>query len=149
MKQTVLTILLFATLFSGFCAAQSAGHHDQAPTDPFRLQKLTDRMYVLYGRGGNVGFLVGPDSVLVVDSQYRNLAPGIIEKIKSVTDKPIRYLINTHHHPDHVGGNESFLPFALILAHDNVRKRVLESPAVILKEYPAELEKAEKEGNQR
>jgi glyoxylase-like metal-dependent hydrolase (beta-lactamase superfamily II) len=149
MKQRVTAAVVLLVFLTGFCFAQAAGHHDQNPNDPFRLQKLTDSLYVLYGRGGNIGFLIGPESVLVVDSQYRNLAPGIIEKIKSVTDKPIRYLINTHHHPDHVGGNESFLPFALILAHDNVRKRMLESPAVIMKEYPAELEKAEKEGNQK
>ena len=67
-------------------------HHQQQPQDPFRLHKLTDNLYALYGRGGNVGFYIGPDSVLVIDSQYRDLAPGIVEKIKSVTDKPITYL---------------------------------------------------------
>ena len=141
-----LLVILFFTL-RAFGEAPAA-HHDQEPTDPFRLEKLTDSLYVLYGKGGNVGFFIGPDSVLVVDSQFHEMGPGIIEKIKSVTPKPIKYLINTHHHPDHVGGNDYFLPFALILAQDNVRKRMLESPQVILKEYPEELEKAKKEGNQ-
>jgi cyclase len=142
--------VLIAVLFSIPSYAQTqtqTQHHEQKPEDPFRLQKLGEPIYALYGRGGNIGFYIGPDAVLVVDSQYRDLAPGIVQKIKSVTDKPIKYLVNTHHHPDHVGGNEHFKQFALILAHDNVRKRVLESPKRILEEYPKELEAAKKEGN--
>jgi cyclase len=65
-----------------------------------------------------------------------------------VTDKPIKYLINTHHHGDHVGGNDAFRDIAVIVAHDNVRKRMLASPAAILAEYPAQLEAARKAGNE-
>jgi glyoxylase-like metal-dependent hydrolase (beta-lactamase superfamily II) len=95
-----------------------------------------------------VGFFVGADAVVVVDSQFRDLAPGIVEKIKSVTDKPIKYLVNTHHHPDHVGGNEVFKQFAVIVAHDNVRKRMLMSPEAILRDYPPMIEDARKSGNE-
>jgi cyclase len=123
-------------------------HHQQAPADPFRLQPLPGGVYALYGRGGNVGFFVGPDAVLVVDSQFRDLAPGIVEKIKSVSDKPIKFLVNTHHHPDHVGGNEVFKRFAIIVAHDNVRKHMLASPAEILKDYPGRADAARKGGNE-
>src|SRR5262249_13650794 len=56
------------------------------------------------------------------------------------------FLINTHHHGDHVGGNEVFRPFAMILAHDNVRTRMLADPARVLKDYPARLEEAKKAG---
>ncbi|MCI0603859.1 MBL fold metallo-hydrolase [bacterium] len=140
--------LLIAVLLSTLSFAQTqTQHHEQKPEDPFRLQKLGEPIYALYGRGGNIGFYIGPDAVLVIDSQYRDLAPGIVQKIKSVTDKPIQYLVNTHHHPDHVGGNDFFKQFALILAHDNVRKRVLESPKSILEEYPEALEEAKKAGN--
>jgi glyoxylase-like metal-dependent hydrolase (beta-lactamase superfamily II) len=135
-------------VFSVAAAALAQNHHQQAPSDPFRLQPLSGGVHALYGRGGNVGFLVGPDAVLVVDSQFRDLAPGIVEKIRSVTDRPIRYLVNTHHHPDHVGGNEVFRPFAIILAHDNVRKRMLASPEEILREYPARADAARKSGNE-
>jgi len=106
-------------------------HHDRAANDPFTLKPLAGNVYALYGRGGNVGFYVGPDAVVVVDSQFKDLAPGIVEKIKSVTDKPIKYLVNTHHHGDHVGGNEVFRHFAVIIGHDNVRTRMLASPAEI------------------
>src|SRR5262245_63576000 len=108
-------------------------HHDRKPGDVFRLKPLSGSVYALYGRGGNVGFFVGPDAVVVVDSQFKDLAPGIVQKIKGVTDKPIKYLVNTHHHGDHVGGNEVFRPFAVIVAHDNVRKRMLAQPADILR----------------
>jgi cyclase len=122
-------------------------HHDQAPTDPFRLKPLSGNVYALYGRGGNVGFFVGPEAVLVIDSQFKDLAPGIIAQIRKVSDKPIKFLLNTHHHGDHVGGNEAFRQFAMIVAHDNVRTRMLASPGDIQREYPARLEEAKKAGN--
>ena len=140
-----LAIGLLGSL-SAVVLAQS--HHGEPPADPFRLKALSGGVHALHGRGGNIGFLVGSDAVLVVDSQFRDLAPGIVEKIRTVSDKPIRYLINTHHHPDHVGGNEVFRQFAIIIAHDNVRKRMLASPAEILGEYPARAEAARKDGNE-
>jgi cyclase len=129
-------------------AAGAAQHHQAAPADPFRLKPLAGGVHALYGRGGNVGFLVGPDAVLVVDSQFKDLAPGIVQKIASVTDKPIKYLVNTHHHGDHVGGNATFSPISVILAHHNVRKRMLASPADILRDFPARVEAARKEANE-
>ena len=138
---------LFPFLFSlASVLASAQSHHDRSPDEVFKLEPLNGNVYALYGRGGNVGFYVGPESVFVVDSQYLNIAPGIVEQIKKVTDKPIKYLLNTHHHPDHVGGNPVFRPFSLILAHDNVRKRMLASPAEILQDYPAKLLAAQKEG---
>jgi cyclase len=125
----------------------AAQHHEQPPADPFRLQPLAGGVHALFGRGGNVGFLVGPEAVLVVDSQFKDLAPGIVQKIRSVTDKPIKYLVNTHHHGDHVGGNATFSPLAVILAHHNVRRRMLASPQDILRDYPARVEEARKAGN--
>src|SRR5262249_15422070 len=133
-------------LVAALAAAQE--HHDRAPNDPSTLKPLSGNVYALYGRGGNVGFYVGSDAVLVVDSQFKDLAPGIVEKIKSVTDKPIKYLVNTHHHGDHVGGNEVFSHFAVIIAHDNVRTRMLASPAEILRDFPARLEAAKKASNE-
>ncbi len=129
--------------------SSGADHHDRQPTDTFRLQPLSGGVYALYGRGGNVAFFVGPDAVLVVDSQFRDIAPGIVAEIRKISDKPIKFLINTHHHGDHVGGNEVFKQFAMIVAHDNVRTRMLSSPADILRDYPARLEAAKKAGNEQ
>lgn len=125
----------------------TASHHDRAPSDIFKRQALSGNVHALYGRGGNVGFFVGPDAVLVVDSQFKDMAPGIVAEIQKVTDRPIKYLLNTHHHGDHVGGNEVFQRFAVIIAHDNVRKRMLLSPQQILEGSPKYLEEARKAGN--
>jgi len=127
----------------------AAEHHDRQPQDVFRVKPLSGNVYALYGRGGNIGFFVGPDSILVVDSQFKDIAPGILGEIKKVSDKPIKFLLNTHHHGDHVGGNEVFKQFAMIVAHDNVRKHMLASPADIQRDYPAMLESAKKAGNEQ
>jgi cyclase len=123
-------------------------HHDRAPSDIFKRQALSGNVHALYGRGGNIGFFVGPDAVLVVDSQFKDIAPGIVAEIQKVTDRPIKYLLNTHHHGDHVGGNEVFKQFAVIIAHDNVRKRMLMAPQQILEGSPKYLEEARKAGDQ-
>jgi glyoxylase-like metal-dependent hydrolase (beta-lactamase superfamily II) len=127
----------------------AAEHHDRSPQDIFRVKPLSGNVYALYGRGGNIGFFVGPDAVLVIDSQFKDIAPGIVEQIKKVSDRPIKFLLNTHHHGDHVGGNEVFRQFAMIVAHDNVRKRMLTSPADIQRDYPAMVEAAKKAGNEQ
>ena len=107
------------------------------PADPFRLQPLRGGVYALYGRGGNIGFCVGPTSVLMVDAQFLDLAPGIQAQIQKVTPLPIKQLVNTHYHNDHTSGNEFFAPTAEILAHENVRTRMLRLPKEVLSEAPA------------
>ena len=128
-------------------AGAGADHHATEPSDPFRLQPLAGNVYALYGRGGNVGFFVGPEAILVIDSQFKELAPGIVAQIRKVSELPIKFLINTHHHGDHVGGNEVFRQFAMIIAHDNVRTRMLASPVDIQRLYPKMIEDAKKAGN--
>jgi cyclase len=155
MTKTLPRALAFLLLVSGASRAvarepvptPTPDHHDRQPGDIFRLQPLRGDVYALYGRGGNVGIFVGPDAVVVVDSEFKDIAPGIVAQIRSVTDRPIKYLVNTHHHGDHTGGNEVFKPFAVIIAQDNVRKRMLASPQLILRDYPKELEEAKKAGN--
>jgi glyoxylase-like metal-dependent hydrolase (beta-lactamase superfamily II) len=123
------------------------GHHERKPDERFTVKALRGGVHALHGRGGNVGILVGAEAVLVVDSQYRDMAPGIVEQIRLLTDKPIKYLVNTHHHGDHTGGNDTFRPISVIIAHDNVRKRMLASPADILRDYPGRVEEARKANN--
>jgi cyclase len=149
-KKTFLAVLLclLAVTVLAQAPTPTPDHHERKPDDIFKVKPLAGGVYALYGRGGNVGFFVGPDAVLVVDSQFKDIAPGIVEQIKKVSDKPIKYLLNTHHHGDHVGGNEIFRQFAMIVAHDNVRKRMLTSPADILRDYPAMLEAQKKAGNE-
>ena len=87
--------------------------------------KLADGIYMLTGSGGNIGVAVGSDAVFVIDDQYAPLAPKIQAAISAITPKPVKFILNTHWHGDHTGGNERFAEGgALIVAHDNVRKRM-------------------------
>jgi cyclase len=79
------------------------------------------------GGGGNVGVMVGPDGVLLVDSLFAPLADRLVAAVKSVTDSEIRFLLNTHVHIDHIGGNEDLAELGvLIFAHDNTRLRFMQ-----------------------
>ncbi len=87
--------------------------------------QLSPTVYMLTGAGGNVGLAVGDDAVFVIDDQFAPLAPKIKAAIARITAKPVQFLLNTHFHFDHTGGNEAFgREGALIVAHDNVRRRL-------------------------
>jgi cyclase len=89
-----------------------------------KVTKVAGNIYMLEGAGGNIGASVGDDGIVIVDDQYGPLADKIQAALKGITDKPIRFIINTHYHGDHTGGNAYFQKQAPIIAHDNVRKRL-------------------------
>jgi glyoxylase-like metal-dependent hydrolase (beta-lactamase superfamily II) len=89
-----------------------------------KVTKVAGNVYMLQGAGGNIGASVGDDGIVVVDDQYAPLADRIQTALKGITDKPVRFVINTHYHEDHTGGNSYFQKQAPIIAHDNVRKRL-------------------------
>jgi cyclase len=98
----------------------------QNPPQPLNLQKVTDNLYVIIGDGGNSAFMPTSDGVILVDDKFEADAPQIVAKVKSVTDKPIRYVLNTHHHGDHTGGNEAMLAAnAEIIIHKNARANMV------------------------
>lgn len=87
--------------------------------------KTSGNVYMLLGRGGNIGVLAGDDGVFLVDDQFAPLTKKIKDAIGKISDKEIRFLINTHWHYDHVGGNENIGETgSVIIAHENVRKRM-------------------------
>ena len=80
---------------------------------------------MLVGQGGNIVVSTGADGPVIVDDQFAPLVPKIEAAVRTLQDKPVRFVINTHHHFDHTGGNEAFgKAGALIVAHDNVRTRM-------------------------
>jgi glyoxylase-like metal-dependent hydrolase (beta-lactamase superfamily II) len=91
-----------------------------------KATKVTGNVYMLTGAGGNIGVSVGEDGIVVVDDQYAPLAPKIEAALKTISDKPVRFIINTHYHPDHTGGNEHFGRSAPIVAQENSRKHLQE-----------------------
>jgi glyoxylase-like metal-dependent hydrolase (beta-lactamase superfamily II) len=91
-----------------------------------KVSQVAGNVYMLEGAGGNIGASVGEDGVVIVDDQFAPLAEKIQAALKGITDKPLRFIINTHYHFDHTGGNAFFQKQAPIIAHDNVRKRLEE-----------------------
>lgn len=83
---------------------------------------LADGLYYLTGQGGNIGVSVGADGVFLIDDQFAPLTEKIIAAVRGISDQPIRFVFNTHHHGDHTGGNSNLgQTGAVIVAHDNVR----------------------------
>ena len=90
-----------------------------------KTEKLSPTTYVLFGAGGNIGVSVGEDALFIIDDQYAPVSARIVAALKQISDKPIKFVLNTHWHGDHTGGNENMgKAGALIVAHDNVRKRM-------------------------
>lgn len=114
-----LTLLSLAMLPSASSAQQGLD------TVRIRTETLAPGVHVLFGAGGNIGLSVGDDAVFVVDDQFAPLTPKILAAIAALTPKPVKFVVNTHWHFDHTGGNENLgKAGALIVAHDNVRKRM-------------------------
>jgi glyoxylase-like metal-dependent hydrolase (beta-lactamase superfamily II) len=91
-----------------------------------KATKVAGNVYMLEGSGGNIGVCAGEDGFVIVDDQYAPLANKIKEALKGISDKPLKFVINTHFHGDHTGGNAEFGTEATIIAHENVRKRLQE-----------------------
>jgi len=114
------TLLLVAVLFASI---NSLSAQDK-PVE-FTTFQLSDTVYMLTGRGGNVGISTGEDGLYIIDDQVRPVTAQLLQAIRKISDKPIRIVLNTHYHADHVGGNETFGDGgAMIIAHDNIRKRM-------------------------
>ena len=110
-------------------ALATLGHSAHAQDDfskvAVQVEKLSDTVYMLTGAGGNVGLSVGPDSVFMIDDQFAPMAPKLKAAILRLSPKPVQFLLNTHFHFDHTGGNEALGgDGAIIVAHDNVRRRL-------------------------
>ncbi|MFN2482648.1 MAG: MBL fold metallo-hydrolase [Pyrinomonadaceae bacterium] len=129
MKRTALVSGLVAA-----CLALAAGTRSQQP-DYSKVQMKATRaagnVYMLEGAGGNIGVSVGSDGVLIVDDQFAPLADKIRAAVKELNPGQLRFVLNTHFHGDHTGGNAAFGKESTIIAHDNVRKRLASEQNVL------------------
>jgi glyoxylase-like metal-dependent hydrolase (beta-lactamase superfamily II) len=90
-----------------------------------KTTKLGETTYMMEGAGGNLGLSIGEDAVFLIDDQYAPLSEKITAAIAKLTSKPVKFLVNTHWHFDHTGGNENFARAgAIVVAHENVRHRL-------------------------
>ena len=122
-RQIRLAGVLLLVLFMGQTGAYSATQ-DFANVQ-IQTEKVADNVFMLIGAGGNIGVSAGKDCVFMIDTSYASLTNKIKAAIAQISGKPIQYVVNTHWHQDHVGGNENFVKAgATVVAHENVRKRV-------------------------
>jgi cyclase len=120
-KAHVLRFAIVAVTAAGMWLAWS-----QNPPAQLTMEKVTDNIYAVMQDGGNVAFMPTSEGVLVVDDKFAQDAPQIMAKIKSVTDKPVKYVLNTHQHGDHTGGNDAMMAAgAQILIHKNARANMV------------------------
>lgn len=151
----VLLIALSAPMLGGWLGGWQA-----AAPDIFTVDKLTERVYLLSTKSeggengealGNVVFYVSGEGVLVVDDQFDkqrrggetvDIAQGILAEIRKITDQPIRYVINTHYHSDHAGGNLTFGKLAPIVAQANERRNLIATRDATLSRSPAQIERS-------
>ena len=119
MRRLSVTALILASLAVPVWAQQ-----DFSAVEIETIQ-VSGNVYMLVGAGGNIGLSVGEDGAFVIDDQYAPLSDKILAAIAELTDADVKFLVNTHYHGDHTGGNEAFgAAGALIIAHDNVRARM-------------------------
>ena len=121
----VVNRALSAALMVASVASAGAAQQQSFDTVQVRAEKVTERLYVLFGAGGNIALSIGADGAFIVDDQFAPLSEKITRAIAGLTDRPLRFVVNTHWHGDHSGGNANFgRAGAVIIAQDNVRKRM-------------------------
>jgi len=120
-------VLLLVAALLCVAAPLAAQERDFSKVE-IKVSAVAGNIYLLQGSGGNIAASVGSDGIVLVDDEFAPLAPKIAAALKSlgITDKPVRYVINTHYHFDHTGGNAPFAgQGSTVIAHDNVRARMM------------------------
>src|SRR5580658_10670366 len=118
-------LMLLVALLATVVAERAQNAPDFSKVE-IKTTKLANNFYTLEGQGGTIGILVGPDGILMVDSQFAPLSQKILAAIRQVSNEPIRFLIDTHVHADHTGGNENFAKMgAIIFARPELRERLI------------------------
>ncbi len=115
-------ILLFSLVF-GAGLVGTVVSQDWAAVE-IKATQVSGNVYMLQGQGGNIGVTAGPDGVLIVDDQFAPLAGKIQQALTVIRPGKLKFVLNTHWHGDHTGGNQVFGPEATIIAHTNVRRRL-------------------------
>jgi cyclase len=125
MRRALIRMAFIALALS---AAQARTQDQDFSKVQIKATKVSGNIYMLEGAGGNIAASIGEDGIVIVDDQFAPLAERIQAALKNlgITDKPVRFVINTHYHGDHTGGNAPFSNSgSTVIAHDNVRKRLV------------------------
>jgi cyclase len=120
--------VLFCLVIAGTASMLAAQQQQQPRPATLEVQKVKDNLFMITGGGGNTAVFITDKGVVVVDTKVPGTGPAILEKVKSVTDKPVTMLINTHTHFDHVGSNSAFTGVVDIVAHENCKAEMETMP---------------------
>ena len=112
--------LVVALVLVGGCAL-TVYSQTAKPPGPLRIERVSGNIHMISGEGGNVAVAVTDEGVVLVDDMFDRNHTDILAQVRSITDKPIRYVLNTHQHDDHAGGDMKMLPIAEVIAHRNAR----------------------------
>lgn len=120
----VKALLTIATLLAAASAFAQNAQTDYSKVE-IKTTKLSDRFYTLEGSGGTIGIFTGPDGIFMVDTQFAPLSEKIVAAIKKLSNAPVKFIVDTHVHPDHTGGNENFAKLgAVLFSRDQLRARL-------------------------
>ncbi|MCY7345745.1 MAG: MBL fold metallo-hydrolase [Pyrinomonadaceae bacterium] len=136
LKNFIASSLLLSLFSNAVLAHKKHENENQTQEITVKTQKITDRVYMLQGRGGNIGVSTGADGILIVDDDYAQVSAKIAEALKALGSEKPRFIFNTHWHGDHTEGNKFFGKDSLILAHTNVRKRLSVESLVLGNKVP-------------
>ena len=130
------TAIRFSLVVLAALAIMAVSANAQAPDFSkvqIKTNKVSNNFYTLDGQGGTIGVLAGPEGVFMVDGQFAPLTDKIVAAIKQITNAPIKYMVNTHVHGDHTGGNENFGKLGVtILSRGSLRNRLMHpAPAAV------------------
>jgi glyoxylase-like metal-dependent hydrolase (beta-lactamase superfamily II) len=123
MLRTVAVRLCCALLV--FLGAVAAYTQNPPPQRPFAAQKLKDDLYMITGGGGNVAAYITSEGVILIDDMYDRDYQGVMAQVKALTNQPVRYVVNTHHHDDHAGANASMPTAVQLISHRNARAQMI------------------------
>jgi glyoxylase-like metal-dependent hydrolase (beta-lactamase superfamily II) len=138
-KFFALCILLSVCALTAFPHGNDS-HFDNKQDVTVKTTKVAGNVYLLQGRGGNIGALVGPEGIMIVDDDYKSVSEKLAAALKELGSEKPRFIFNTHWHGDHTEGNQFFGKDSIILAHINVRKRLSQVNKIFGEEtqpYPA------------
>ncbi len=125
------SLLVFALSSISVSAHGDNSHFANKQDVTVRTQKVSGNVYMLQGRGGNIGAIVGPEGILIVDDDYKAVSQKLSDALKELGSPTPKFILNTHWHGDHTEGNDVFgKQGSIIVAHTNVRKRLLDPPVI-------------------
>jgi cyclase len=130
MQRILSSLLVTSFLTFGAFAHGDDSHFSNKQDVTVKVANISGNVYMLQGRGGNVGAIVGPEGILIVDDDYKAVSEKLSAALKELGAATPRFIFNTHWHGDHTEGNNFFGKDSIIVAHTNVRKRMMDPPVI-------------------